>query len=133
MSKWRRKLAIAGARLASNIIHRFSKRSGSTFPGYIARLIDPDILLFLAKMVREKIIVVMGTNGKTTVNSLLCHVLREQGKKVVINRTGSNMLNGVICAFVLAADRSGELDADYACIEVDEFAALHVFMQLKPD
>ena len=126
-------MAVAGAKLASKVIRRFSKRSGSTFPGYSARRIDPNILSFLSGMVREKIIVTMGTNGKTTVNSLLCHVLLEQGKKVIINRTGSNMLNGVVSAFILEVDKSGWLDADYACIEVDEFAALQILPQLKPD
>lgn len=126
-------MAIAGAKLTGKMIQRFSKRSGGTLPGYIARLIAPDILPLLAGMVREKIIVTIGTNGKTTVNSLLCHVLQAEGKKVIINRTGANMLNGVVCAFALAADKAGGVDADYACIEVDEFAALHIFPQLKPD
>lgn len=133
MEKWRTKLAIICAKFACKVIRIFSKRSGSTFPGYIARRIAPDIFPLLAGMVREKIIVTMGTNGKTTVNNLLCHVLLGQGKKVIINRTGSNMLNGVVSAFVLAADKAGRLDADYACIEVDEFAALQIFPQLKPD
>ena len=78
-------------------------------------------------------IVTMGTNGKTTTNSILYHALKAEGKKVIINRTGANMLNGIISAFVLATDRHGNLDADYACIEVDEIASVRVLPQLKPD
>ena len=43
------------------------------------------------------------------------------------------MLNGIISAFVLATDRHGRLDADYACIECDEIASVRVLPQLKPD
>lgn len=105
---------------------------GATLPGYVARLIDPQILSTLSSMVREKIIVTMGTNGKTATNNLLYQSLIAEGKKVLINQAGANMLNGVISAFVLAADKKGHLSADYACIEVDEIDAVHILTELKP-
>lgn len=43
------------------------------------------------------------------------------------------MLNGVVAAFVLGAKFSGKLDADYACIEVDEASTRHVFTRIRPD
>ena len=61
-----------------------------------------------------------GTNGKTTTNNLLCSAIESEGKKLVCNHTGSNMLDGVAAAFVLAAKNNGKLDADYASIEIDE-------------
>ena len=64
---------------------------------------------------------------------MLCAALENEGQKVVRNHTGSNMLNGVVAAFVLAAGPTGRLDADYACIEVDEASTRHVFPGLKPD
>lgn len=75
----------------------------------------------------------MGTNGKTTTNAILCKALEHEGQKVIINRTGANMLNGIISAFVLATDKHGNLDADYACIEVDEIASVGVLPKLEPD
>ncbi len=110
----RRRIAIFCAKSVGMIIRKCSSRRGSVLPGYVAQLIDPDILQEMAEMVREKIIVAMGTNGKTTTNSIICHALRTEGKKALINRTGANMLNGVISAFVLAAGRWGRLDVDYA-------------------
>ena len=129
----RRRVAILCAKCISMAIRKLTNRKGSVFPGYVAQLIDPEILPELAGMVREKIIVAMGTNGKTTTNSMICHALRAEGKKVLINRTGANMLNGVISAFALAADGKGKLDIDYACMEVDEFASLKILPKLKPD
>ena len=87
----------------------------------------------MAADVREKIFVVCGTNGKTTINNLLCSTLEGQGKKVICNHSGSNMLNGAIAAFVLSAKWNGKIDADYACIEVDEASTLRIFPHFKPD
>lgn len=108
-------------------------RQGVTWAGKIALKINPHILEDLSSQVREKIFVTCGTNGKTTTNNMLCEALEKEGKKVVCNHTGSNMLNGVVAAFVLSARLNGKLDADYACIEVDEASTRHVFPCIKPD
>ncbi len=131
--KLRSKLAIKCAKITSTLIKKLNRGSGVTLPGYVARIIDPKILSTMSNMVREKTIVTMGTNGKTTTNSILYHALAAEGKKVIINRTGANMLNGIISAFVLSTDKKGQLDADYACIEVDEIASVKVLPQLRPD
>lgn len=131
--KLRSKLAIKCAKMTSALIKKTNRGSGVTLPGYVARIIDPKILRTMSDMVREKTIVTMGTNGKTTTNSILFHALKAEGKKVIINRTGANMLNGIISAFVLSTDKKGHLDADYACIEVDEIASVKVLPQLRPD
>ena len=80
----RRRIAIISAKCVSMAIRKFSNCKGSVFPGYVAQWIDPDILPEMVGLVREKIIVIMGTNGKTTTNSIICHALRAEGKKVVI-------------------------------------------------
>src|SRR5699024_9381709 len=100
--------------------------------GKIALKIDPNILKYLAGQVREGIFAVCGTNGKTTTNNLLCSAVESEGKKLVCNHTGSNMLAGVAAAFVLAARWNGKLDADYACIEIDEASTVKVFPHFKP-
>lgn len=131
--KLRSRLAIRCAKLTSILIKKMNRGSGVTLPGYVARIIDPNILNTMSRQVREKTIVTMGTNGKTTTNSILYHALEAEGKKVIINKTGANMMNGIISAFVLSTDKHGHLDADYACIEVDEIASVNVLPQLKPD
>ncbi len=129
----RSKIAIKCAKATSSLIKKMNRGSGVTLPGYVARLIDPKILKEMAGQVRGKIIVTMGTNGKTTTNAILCRALESEGKKVIINRTGANMLNGIISAFVLSTDKTGHLDADFACIEVDEIASVGVLPRLAPD
>lgn len=130
--KIRRLTAIWTAKIIS-ILCRLFGRQGVTLAGKAALKIDPSILDALALQVRKKIFVVCGTNGKTTTNNLLCAAIEAEGQKVVCNRTGSNMLQGVAAAFVLAARNDGRLDADYACLEVDEASAQYIFPCLKPD
>lgn len=101
--------------------------------GRWAMKVDPSILTYLAGQVRSGIFAVCGTNGKTTTNNLLCSALEAEGKKVICNHTGSNMLMGVAAAFVLSATNSGKIDCDYACIEIDEASAVRVFPNFKPD
>ena len=43
------------------------------------------------------------------------------------------MLNGVVAAFALDAGLNGHIDADYACIEVDEASTRHIFPRMKPN
>lgn len=129
----RSKFAVKCAKATSSLIKKLNRGSGVTLPGYVARLIDPNILKELSGQVRKKTIVTMGTNGKTTTNAILCKALEHEGQKVIINHTGANMLNGIISAFVLATDKHGNLDADYACIEVDEIASVGVLPKIEPD
>lgn len=128
----RRIAAVWASKLTAKICRMLGKQ-GVTWAGKIALAIDPKILSELAKDVREKIFVVCGTNGKTTTNNLLCSALESQNKKVICNHTGSNMLNGCVASFVLSAKWNGRLDADYACIEVDEASTLRIFPHFKPD
>ncbi|MDD3794984.1 MAG: MurT ligase domain-containing protein [Lachnospiraceae bacterium] len=130
--KLRRTAAILTAKLLS-FGCRLAGKQGVTMAGRIALKIDPDILSNLASQVREKIFVVCGTNGKTTTNNLLCSGIQSEGKKLICNHTGSNMLDGVAAAFVLAAGWNGKLNADYACIEIDEASTVRVFPHFKPD
>lgn len=127
------KLAVCVAKFINQIIQKTERGRGTALPGRVAEWIAPDLLSELSGMVREKIIVTMGTNGKTTTNNLLCQTLEAEGKKVVCNRLGANMKSGIAAAFALATKRDGSLDADYACIEVDELAADAVLPQLCPN
>ncbi len=131
--KIRRIAAVWAAKGAEKISRHIFHRQGVTWAGKIALKIDPEILRELAGQIREAIFIVCGTNGKTTTNNILCAALEAEGNKVVCNHTGSNMLNGVTAAFVLAAGLDGNLDADYACIEIDEASTRRVFPYFKPD
>ena len=131
--KLRRMIAVWAAKLTEKIsVHIFHKQ-GVTWAGKIALRICPTILTDLAAQVKNDIFMVCGTNGKTTTNNTLCAALEAEGYRVVCNHTGSNMLNGVVAAFVLKAGWNGKLNADYACLEVDEASTRRVIPHFNPD
>lgn len=121
---WACKLAIFASRLLG--------KKGTSMPGQLAFKICPDVLSLLSKQVKKEIIVVCGTNGKTTTNNLLSAFLQSKGNRVVCNALGANMIWGVCCAFAQSSGLFGKLKADYACLEVDEASCVKVFRHVTP-
>lgn len=128
-----RRIAAVWAAKATGTLCKMMGRQGVTWAGKIALKIYPPILQELAEEVRKDTFVVCGTNGKTTTNNMLCAALEAEGYKVICNHTGSNMLNGVVAAYALGARLNGHIDADYACIEVDEASTRHIFTKIHPN
>ncbi len=125
-------LAVWAAKLSAVLGQLLGKKSSST-PGSIALRICPDIIRKLKSKIKNEVIVVCGTNGKTTTNNLLATALEKGGANVVCNRLGANMLSGVATSFALGCNWFGRLRADYACLEVDEAYTAKVFKHIKPD
>ena len=93
---------------------------GSSFPGGLARRIAPNLLRCLAVQLPQGVVLITGTNGKTTTARLTSGVFRAAGLRVVHNRSGANLIAGVVTAFVAAADWHGRLSADIGLVECDE-------------
>lgn len=120
---------IAGksARLAS----RFRGGGGSAFPGLVAERIDPQFLAHALAGVGS-VIVVTGTNGKTTTTRMLVALLRAHGQRVITNPTGSNFTRGVISSILKELPLSGRARADVAVLELDEAHALKFTEVITP-
>ena len=112
---------------------KITKRQTSSAPGELALKICPTLISDMNKRVAKKIIVTCGTNGKTTTNNVICSALEAKGYKVMCNRIGANMLSGAVTAYIESATLSGKINADYACLEIDEAYARIIFKQIKPD
>ena len=112
---------------------RLTGHQGTSITGKAAMALAPTVLADLAGQVRKATFAVCGTNGKTTTNNILCAILEAGGNKVVCNRLGANMLNGITGAYVSMSGLGGKLDADYACLEIDEASAARVFPHVHPD
>jgi hypothetical protein len=103
------------ARLATRL-----RGGGSAFPGLVAERIDPTFLATALSDVRGGIVVVSGTNGKTTTTKMLAEVLRAHGRTVFSNPTGSNFTRGVISSLLGEVGPRGRVRADIAVLELDE-------------
>jgi lipid II isoglutaminyl synthase (glutamine-hydrolysing) len=104
---------------------------GSALPGLIAEKIDPDFLPRTLGRLPHGVVVISGTNGKTTTTKMVVELLQGQGLKVFTNRTGSNFTRGVVAAVLGESNPAGKLGADIAVLELDEAHAVH-FVKLVP-
>lgn len=100
-------------------------------PGLLAERIDPRFLAGALANV-DDVIVVTGTNGKTTTTRMLAAILRAHGRRVFSNPTGSNFTRGVISSMLGEIGPSGRLKADIAVLELDEAHALHFAKVVAP-
>ncbi|GAA1817169.1 MurT ligase domain-containing protein [Nesterenkonia flava] len=118
---------------AARGITRLRGGSGSAFPGLVVEKFDPKFLArTLAKLPRG-VVVVSGTNGKTTTTKMVVELLRGQGLKVFTNSSGSNFTRGVVASLLGEMSLTGRLDADIAVLELDEAHAVHFVRAVRPN
>ncbi|MBP3717949.1 MAG: DUF1727 domain-containing protein [Eubacterium sp.] len=122
-------LSVAACKLTRNAL-RLGHRGGTTLPGRAAMVFDKRILEVVSKDM--EIIVVTGTNGKTTTCSMLRNALQESGIEPLSNISGANLLTGVTAEFTSNATLSGRPKKKYAIIECDEGALKKVVPLIKP-
>lgn len=106
--------------------------SGSALPGLVVERIDPNFIKDTLASLPQGVVVVSGTNGKTTTTKMVVELLESQGLKVFTNRSGSNFTRGVAAALLGEIDIKGNLDADIAVLELDEAHAVHFVRAIAP-
>ena len=117
----------------SQISKSLNRGNGSTWPGHIALKGNPYFVRDMLSKSKTKIIIVAGTNGKTTTASLIATALAKNGKLVLQNESGANLLNGIASTLLLHSNKYGKVPHDYAIFEVDENALPQVLGQVTPE
>ncbi|MCF0246193.1 MAG: DUF1727 domain-containing protein, partial [Ileibacterium sp.] len=97
---------------------------GGSLPGTIGLKLDPNILQQLK--FSGPVILVTGTNGKTSTANLIASAFEQSGKKVVSNRKGDNLKAGIATVLLENASMNGMVNADAVVLEVDELNIRHV-------
>lgn len=123
---------VAASKLSSGVIRRLGRGGGTAAPGVVANTVDSNLLDKLATRVSGGCIVVAGTNGKTTTSRMLAGILESDGKHVVHNRTGSNLVRGISAAFAAQSSWTGQPYGDIAVLESDEAAFPEVVRRTSP-
>lgn len=108
------------ALLAGKTLSRVGKMTGrgTSLPGVYARKIDKNI--FSKIEMPENIIVVTGTNGKTSTANMIAKMFSDCGYKVVNNTKGANLLGGLLTTILEHTSLDFKLKADVLILEVDE-------------
>lgn len=95
--------------------------NGSTWPGHIALLLNPNFIKQLITGNRDlRTILIAGTNGKTTTAKLVQAILEKDNKRVFQNAAGANLLNGIASSLIFNSSLNGKIHKDFAIFEIDE-------------
>jgi UDP-N-acetylmuramyl tripeptide synthase len=123
LAVWVGKLTLLALRLVG--------RRGNALPGLVVEKLFPGYLARAMSRLPEGVVVVTGTNGKTTTTKMVATVLGER-LRVLTNDTGSNFVRGAITATVEDAAWSARLPYDVAVFELDEAWAVRFAEQVAP-
>lgn len=110
----------------------FRLGAGGAWPGEIALRISPEILSFFSRQPAKGVILVAGTNGKTTTTLMIERILKANGESTIHNSSGANLDNGIASAFIQRANFLGKINADWGIFEIDENTLSVVLPSLKP-
>ena len=103
---------------------RLRGNGGSALPGLVVEKTNHKFIGQVLNKLPYGVIVISGTNGKTTTTKIITELLQDQGLKVFTNETGSNFVRGVISAILRHIKLSGKFDYDVAVLELDEAHAV---------
>lgn len=111
-------LVIIICKLVTFVCHIFRK-NGTVFPGEFAHKFSKNILDNIHYP--EYVIAVTGSSGKGSTVAMTSHILEKSGKKVIWNKSGSNVKNA-ITTLVLNNTKifSHKMNADVLLLECDE-------------
>lgn len=101
------------------VLKTLRKGNGTTLPGLIFEKHYPQVTARLCRGV-EKIILVTGTNGKTTTRSLLVKIFENNGVSVCTNLGGANIMRGIISSMLANWNWKGQPKVKTMILEVEE-------------
>jgi UDP-N-acetylmuramyl tripeptide synthase len=110
---------------------RLLGRRGNALPGLVVEKLFPGYLPTALRQLSQGIVVVSGTNGKTTTTKMVSTILQRR-LRVLTNDTGSNFVRGVITAAVEHSTWSGALPFDVGVFELDEAWAVRFVETVVP-
>ena len=110
-------LIILLSKMSKSILKLLGKNAG-TLPGRLALTLNKNIRDFIS--FDGKLIVVTGTNGKTTTTNMIYDILKKSNETVVCNIGGNNISWGITTTLINAANINGKVKAKYIVLETDE-------------
>ena len=121
MANLRLTFAIAVAK-SVGLLSKLVGNNGETLPGRILLALEPEAISLLA--VNKKVILISGTNGKTSTTKAVATIVRQLGT-VTTSGSGSNLSWGAAGALMSKAK--------YAVLEIDELHLPSIIAQSDPE
>lgn len=118
-------------KVIQNVLHLF-KGNAQSLPGLVIERISPQYITTMLGQLPQGVVLVTGTNGKTTTVKMVVELLAAQRLRVLTNPSGSNLTRGLVSCVLHNARWSGELPFDIAVLEIDEGYAKQLVTQVRP-
>ena len=126
-------IALWFAKIINVIINIVDKSRGSNFSGEKAMKIDPQMVAHFKGIDYSKVLFITGTNGKSTTTNLVHHIFKSNGKNIIANLEGANLIYGVATALSKASSLTGRIKADFIIFETDERYLPLIYKQLPAE
>ena len=111
---------------------RAAGRRGTALPGLVVEKVFPRFLGRRLARLAHGVVVVSGTNGKTTTTKMVATVLAQR-YRVLTNDTGGNFVRGCITAVLERSSWLGRTPVDVAVFELDEAHAVRFCQLHQPE
>ena len=123
---------IIQAKLLRLVLSWLKKGNATSLPGILIELYFPSLIKNLTKNYKQ-IIVISGTNGKTTTRSILVKIFSEAGFKVCTNLGGANIYRGISTSLLFDHNWPGKPKSDILILEIEEATLPKISKYLKVD
>lgn len=124
-------IALYFTKVLQIVIRLFFRERGTNLPGKMALKICPDFLKLVKKP--NVIIMVTGTNGKTSVSNFINDIFKKNHIKTINNSKGSNLNYGIASTLIEKSNIFGNVNKDVAIFEIDERASRFIFKDIIPN
>ncbi|MBE9141460.1 DUF1727 domain-containing protein [Nodosilinea sp. LEGE 07088] len=123
---------VAFAKLLTLALRASGRGSGTALPGYLVGRYFPFVLEALVSQI-PTVVAITGTNGKTTSQTMLSAILDQlAGAKVLRNKAGANLSQGILSELLKQSSPLGRLDFTHAVLEVEEATLPRIASLIKP-
>lgn len=124
-------LTLWAAKFVTLVINLIDKNRGTSLPGRIAIKLMPSFTRHFKGLNPERIILVTGSNGKSTATNLLYQLIKNvYGNRVTANIEGANMLDGIATTLIKNTSLSGRVKSDWFVFEADERSLSNITQNL---
>ena len=113
-------VALLAGRGAAWLTRRTGRGGGTVLPGHVVPRLDPTAASAIAAKLPRGSVLVSGTNGKTTTTRMIAQIVSRAGLRPIHNRSGANLMTGIVAALAAKAELNGEPRGDIGIFEADE-------------
>lgn len=133
MKKLRFLFALWVSKFVAIVINKIDKTRGTNKSGQIACKICKNFISYFKGVDYNNVILVTGTNGKSTTTNIIAHVLKSANKKVATNIEGANLMTGVATTLIKNSSLTGKFNKEMLLLEIDErsLAAIYKLLPAK--